>query len=129
MSTSRKVSVLVSFVLAIAAGGGGVYSIQRQSALTESWVNVGPTSIQPVDGTGRVVDIAVDPLDSNRWVIAAPGGGVWETRNAGGSWTPLTDGEEVQAIGAVAFAPGNHDVIYAASGEGISFSSSGGRGA
>lgn len=94
----------------------------------EQWVNIGPSSILPDGTTGRVNDVVVDPLDSSRWLIAAPGGGIWQTLDAGGSWTPLTDGEEVQAMGAVAFAPGNHDVIYAGTGEGIGFSSSGGRG-
>lgn len=128
MSFSRKVGLVILVLLAFAAAGGGAWSTQQQMGLLESWVNVGPTSILPGGGTGRVVDIAVDPLDANRWLIAAPGGGIWDTHNAGGSWTRLTDGEEVQAIGALAFAPGNHDVIYAGTGEGISFSNSGGRG-
>ncbi len=128
MSIIRKSSSILTVALALAATGGGAWSIQQARSVSESWVNVGPTSISPDGATGRVVDLAVDPLDANRWLIAAAGGGVWETRDAGGSWTSLTDTAESQAIGAVAFAPGNHDIIYAATGEGISFSSSGGRG-
>jgi len=128
MSSYRKMTLILTVALTLAGAGGGVYSIQQATSLSEGWINVGPSPISPGGVTGRVVDVAVDPLDGDHWLIAAAGGGVWETRDAGSSWTSLTDNEEVQAVGAVAFAPGNQDVIYAGTGEGMSFSSSGGRG-
>jgi len=64
-----------------------------------------------------VADIAVDPSNPNHWLIGAAQGGVWETRDTGATWTPLTDNQPSLAMGAVAFAPSNPNVIYAGTGE------------
>ena len=67
--------------------------------------------------SGRVSSIAVDPRDTSRWLIGAGNGGVWETRDAGRSWTPIADDAPTLSIGVVTFAPGNPDVIYVGTGE------------
>ncbi|HEU4398531.1 MAG TPA: hypothetical protein VFU54_11945 [Actinomycetota bacterium] len=67
---------------------------------------------------GRVTAVAVDPSDGAHLLLGTGGGGVWETRDGGGSWRPRTDGLPVPAIGAVAFDPGDPAVAYAGSGEG-----------
>jgi len=41
--------------------------------------------------SGRVSSIAVDPRDSRRWLLGVGNGGVWETRDSGETWTPITD--------------------------------------
>src|SRR4051812_29882755 len=40
------------------------------------------------------------------------GGGVWESFNAGRTWTPIFDGQPVASIGAIAVAPSDPNVIY-----------------
>jgi hypothetical protein len=55
-------------------------------------------------------------------IAGAAGGGVWRTEDGGAHWYPLMDDPDLFAdrtltIGAVAFAPSNPSVIYAASGE------------
>jgi hypothetical protein len=105
--------------------------MERQAKLTPQisqntyWANIGPA---PVTGgqivgagsnvrvTGRIRDIDVDPTDPNHWLIGADGGGVWDTRDAGASWSPRTDSEIAQSTGAVAFAPSNPNIIYAGVG-------------
>jgi photosystem II stability/assembly factor-like uncharacterized protein len=67
--------------------------------------------------SGRVSSIAVDPRDNSRWLIGAGNGGVWETRDAGRSWTPIADEAPSLSVGVVTFAPGNPDVIYVGTGE------------
>ena len=67
--------------------------------------------------SGRIASIAVDPRDSSRWLVGAGNGGVWETRDAGRSWTPVADDAPTLSIGVVTFAPGNPDVIYIGTGE------------
>ena len=95
------------------------------SAPTERWVSIGPAPIQglpispPAPMSGRVADIAVDPLDTNHWLIATAQGGIWETRNAGGNWRPLTDDQASLAMGAITYAPGDPSVIYAGTGEAV----------
>ncbi|HJQ23117.1 MAG TPA: FG-GAP-like repeat-containing protein [Blastocatellia bacterium] len=89
------------------------------------WVNIGPAPVlggqtfgagNNVRVSGRVRDIDVDPTDANHWLIASDGGGVWETRDAGATWTPRTDHEISLVTGAVAFAPSNPNIIYAGGG-------------
>jgi hypothetical protein len=69
--------------------------------------------------SGRIASIAVDPGNSNHWLIGAADGGVWATSNAGTTWIPLTDKEASLAMGAIAFAPSNPNIIYAGTGDRI----------
>jgi photosystem II stability/assembly factor-like uncharacterized protein len=88
-----------------------------------SWTSLGPAPIlngqtagqQPV--SGRIAAIAADPRDAATIYLAAAGGGVWKTTDAGNSWTPLTDDQATLFMGAIALAPSNPDVIYAGTGE------------
>jgi hypothetical protein len=75
--------------------------------------------------SGRVASIDVDPRDPSRWLIGAGNGGVWETRDAGRSWTPIADDAPTLSVGVVTFAPGNPDVIYVGTGEYVGSSPSG----
>jgi hypothetical protein len=65
---------------------------------------------------GRVAAVAVDPGDPGH--LLAGGGGVWESRDGGLTWSPRTDGQPTAAIGALAFAPGDPAVAYAGTGQG-----------
>lgn len=88
------------------------------------WTAVGPlgfnSNIAPSWGqmSGRVRDMAIDPTNADRLLLGVATGGVWLSNNGGGSWTPLTDDQPSLAIGAVAFAPSNPQIIYAGTGEG-----------
>jgi hypothetical protein len=66
---------------------------------------------------GRVTSVAVSPADANHWLIGAAQGGVWESRDAGSTWQPRSDGQPSLAIGAIAFSPGSPNVVYAGTGE------------
>ncbi|MGH8352634.1 MAG: WD40/YVTN/BNR-like repeat-containing protein [Pseudomonas sp.] len=76
------------------------------------WVTIGPRNIN-----GRVKCLAVHPSDPQTLYAGSASGGVWKSTNGGESWDPLWDGEESLAIGALAIAPSNPNVIYAATGE------------
>ncbi|HZU28084.1 MAG TPA: hypothetical protein VFA04_21315 [Bryobacteraceae bacterium] len=84
-----------------------------------TWTAIGPASLSGGGGSysGRIVGIAVDPTSVNNIYIAAAGGGVWQTTNAGTAWNPLTDNQATLAMGAIAIAPSNHLKIYAGTGE------------
>ena len=49
--------------------------------------NIGPALM-----SGRIVDIAVDPVDHSTWYVAAASGNVWKTENAGTTWRPAGPG-------------------------------------
>jgi photosystem II stability/assembly factor-like uncharacterized protein len=87
------------------------------------WTAVGPAPLSdsPAAGSppdsGRITAVAADPTNVNTIYIAAAGGGVWKTTDGGTTWKPLTDGQPIQFMGAIALAPSNPNVIYAGTGE------------
>jgi photosystem II stability/assembly factor-like uncharacterized protein len=66
---------------------------------------------------GRVVAVAGVPGDSSTFYFGSVNGGVWKTADSGVTWTPLTDGQSIASIGALAVAPSDPNVIYAGTGE------------
>lgn len=76
---------------------------------------IGPALI-----SGRVVAIAVDPNNRAHYYVGAASGGVWETKNDGGTWTPVFDHEGSYSIGAITIDPNNTSVIWVGTGEGNS---------
>lgn len=67
---------------------------------------------------GRVVAVAGSYSDPNTFYFGAVGGGVWKTIDAGAYWRPITDGFlNTSAVGALAVAPSDSEVIYAGTGE------------
>lgn len=92
---------------------------QLGQMLAQSWTSLGPgLPSDPGGGRGRVTSLAVDPSDSARWLAGSASGGLWETRDSGASWTPLTDRQSSLNIGSIAIAASNPQVIYAGTGEG-----------
>jgi photosystem II stability/assembly factor-like uncharacterized protein len=89
----------------------------------DQWVSIGPAPIGFLSGgaplSGRIATVAVVSNDLNHWFIGAAQGGVWETRDAGTTWSPRTDSQASLAMGAIALAPGNPRIIYAGTGEGV----------
>ena len=57
------------------------------------------------------------PSEPNTFYFGASGGGVWKTDDAGRTWTSLFDKGGSSAIGAIAVAPSNPDVIYIGGGQ------------
>lgn len=91
---------------------------QRVTAMDTApvrWTSIGPLGLP----NGRVAAIAIDPADPDHWLLGAGNGGVWETRNAGTSFVPITDDWPSLAIGAIAFAPSDPLTIYVGTGESI----------
>ena len=90
------------------------------------WRSLGPWTItngqtygaSRVNVSGRVSAIAVDPRDPAHVLVGAANGGVWESRDRGGSWAPRTDYAATLAVGAVTFDPSNPSNVYCGTGEG-----------
>ncbi len=87
---------------------------------TESSVNFDALKwrcIGPSRG-GRVVAVAGDPRDRQVFYFGACAGGIWKTTDAGTYWRCVSDGHlGSAAIGALAVAPSDPNVIYAGTGE------------
>ena len=93
------------------------------------WRELGPTLIPHGqtygEGTnskpsvsGRCVSVDVDPANAAHVVLCSAGGGLWESRDGGATWQPLTDDQPALAMGALARAPSSPNLVYAATGEG-----------
>jgi len=67
---------------------------------------------------GRVVAVAGDPEDRGVFYFGACAGGVWKTIDGGIYWRCVSDGcFGSAAIGALAVAPSDPNVVYAGTGE------------
>lgn len=74
--------------------------------------NIGPAYM-----SGRIADIAVDQKNPSTWYVAVGSGGVWKTENAGTTWTPIFDKQDVYSIGDVTIDPSNSEIIWVGTGE------------
>jgi photosystem II stability/assembly factor-like uncharacterized protein len=94
-----------------------------------NWVPLGPLAIpngQTYGGprvivTGRVIEIVVDPAQPNTIYAASARGGIWKTTDGGVKWAPKSDNEQSLALGALAIAASNPQILYAGTGEGNIF--------
>ncbi|MGD0192068.1 MAG: glycosyl hydrolase [Rhizomicrobium sp.] len=75
------------------------------------WRGIGPYR------GGRALAATGVPGQPYTFYFGAVAGGVWKTTDAGQTWSPLTDHEKFDAIGAIAVAPSDPNTIYAGTGE------------
>lgn len=73
-------------------------------------------SIGPTRG-GRSIAVTGIPGDVNTYYFGAEGGGVWKSTDGAVTWSPIFDKEKSSAIGALAVAPSDPNVIYVGTGE------------
>ncbi len=76
--------------------------------------NIGPALM-----SGRIADIAIVPDDPATWYVGVGSGGVWKTMNAGTTWTPVFDKQDVYSIGAIALDPSNPSAVWVGTGENV----------
>jgi len=95
------------------AQAGNTSAEQWEAHLSHlSWRNVGPA----VTG-GRIVDFAV--LEENPSIIyaATASSGVWKSATGGHTWFPVFEKEDAVALGGIAVAPANPNVVWVGTGE------------
>ncbi len=118
----------------VAASGTAAPAASSLSTVADFWTPTGPAALQNAGGafggfngsydggigqntSGRMVAIAADPTAAGTYYIAAAGGGVWKTTDAGSSYKPTTDFLGDTAMGSITIAPSNHNIVYAGTGE------------
>jgi photosystem II stability/assembly factor-like uncharacterized protein len=117
--------LVVNWVLILALAGG----VAAQSGPAPSRPAAGVESITqaltfrnigPFRTSAWVTDIAVPetpPRDHLYTIYAATrSGGLWKTSNNGITWDPISDSVDVAAVGAIAIAPSNPDVVWMGTG-------------
>ena len=79
---------------------------------TLHWRNIGPSR------GGRVVAVAGDAKNKATFYFGACAGGIWKTEDGGVYWRNVSDGFlNTAAVGAIAVARSDSNVIYAGMGE------------
>src|SRR6266568_2424924 len=65
------------------------------------------------------IDVPESPTHDHLYTIyaASRSGGLWKTTNAGTTWTNVTDSIGAEAMGAVAIAPSNPNVVWIGEGD------------
>lgn len=87
-------------------------SIKNISFAGLSFRSIGPAFIG-----GRVVDIAVNPMNKSEYYVASGHGSLWKTVNNGVTYSPIFDGQKSYSIGAVKIDPSNPNIVWVGSGE------------
>jgi hypothetical protein len=89
--------------------------------LGTTWVPIGPA---PTAGagpggavSGRINAIAVSPNNTELILVASATGGIWRSTNGGTTFVPVTDTLADVAVGTIAFAPSDPNIVYAGLGD------------
>ena len=87
-------------------------SLATPSDVTAQWECVGPTNIG-----GRLTCVACNPKHPERIWVGAAGGGVWQSKDGGQTWSSCWNDQDILNIGSLAVDPRNADTIYCGTGE------------
>jgi photosystem II stability/assembly factor-like uncharacterized protein len=112
MQRSRLLVVAVGLAAIAIAAPASAQMLDSSVVAAFRWRNVGPSNFM-----GRVSDVQGIPSPSKTLYIASAGGGIWKSNNNGISWRPIFDDKDVVAMGMLAIAPTDTNIIYAGTGE------------
>lgn len=92
-------------------------------AVLPTWKAIGPrptNSFFPNNWgrtSGRINAIAISPADPKIVLLGAATGGVWRSEDGGETFNPVSDNHVDLAVGYLAFAPSNPNIVYAGMGD------------
>jgi photosystem II stability/assembly factor-like uncharacterized protein len=113
----RSTRLLIAAIAVVAVFPGARMSEAQQYPQTTyqemRWRMIGPTR------GGRTRAACGVPSQPNVFYVGAVNGGVWKTDDFGRTWNPIFDAQDSQAIGAIAVAPSDPNIVYVSSGEGL----------
>src|SRR5271165_183319 len=84
---------------------------------TSPYANLKWRAIGPALSGGRMAAVAGTDADPFLYYAGAAGGGVWRSHDAGTTWESVGDSIDVNAIGAIAIAASNKNVVWVGTGE------------
>jgi photosystem II stability/assembly factor-like uncharacterized protein len=106
---TRHVAVLAAFAAALA---GPPQANGPSPFRNMHWEPLGPS----MQG-GRIEAIAAAAPGSGTLYVGPGAGNVWKTTDNGMTWQPVFDHESAFAIGDIAVAPSNSDIVWVGTGE------------
>jgi photosystem II stability/assembly factor-like uncharacterized protein len=84
----------------------------RTKSVDGIWEFVGPENIG-----GRISDIEIPIDQAETYYIGAASGGIFKTTDAGDTWNPIFDSQEMLSIGDIEISKSNTDVLWVGTGE------------
>ncbi len=69
------------------------------------------------DTSGRINAIAISPADPRIVLLGGSTGGVWRSEDGGETFQPVSDDQVDLAVGYLAFAPSQPNIVYAGMGD------------
>ncbi|HEY4901831.1 MAG TPA: glycoside hydrolase, partial [Candidatus Sulfotelmatobacter sp.] len=112
MRSATVIRVFILFLLAVSCSAA-CEQVPENTYQELHWRMVGPFR------GGRTRAATGVPGQPNVYYVAQVNGGVWKSDDYGRTWNPIFDHESTQSIGAIAVAPSDPNIVYAASGEGL----------
>jgi len=110
------------FLLSV-AGASAVTEVRSAASQTDpasygrAISNLKFREIGPAIMGARVDEFAVVESDPKIVYVGLASGGVWKTTNAGTTWEPIFDNQDVASVGAVALAPSDFSIVWVGTGE------------
>src|SRR5829696_4360117 len=94
--------------IAVSAQRGGGPAGPQQSSTPEplKFRYMGPAA------AGRIATVAGVPGDPNTYYLGSASGGVWKSTDAGQTFEPIFDDQPVAAIGAIAVADSDPNIVW-----------------
>lgn len=89
----------------------------KPSVPTSFFSSITFRSVGPAWASGRIADLAVNPSNHSEIYAAIASGNIWKSVNNGTTWQPIFDKYGAYAIGCIVIDPGNHNVVWAGTGE------------
>lgn len=83
----------------------------------ETFAGLALRDLGPALTSGRIGDLAVDPVRKGTYYVVVASGGVWKTTNWGTTFEPVFDSEGSFSIGCIALDPTNPLVVWVGTGE------------
>ena len=87
---------------------------EAKTSAADQWRSIGPTNF-----SGRMISVALNPLNPNTVYAGAASGGLWRsyTGGLGGDWQRVPTGFPVLGVNSIAILPTDSNTIYIGTGE------------
>lgn len=93
------------------------WRVHKQMAAESPFAALPWRALGPSHQSARIEAIAVPTGSRNTIYVGPSAGNVWKTTNNGLTWQPIFDHESAFAVGDIAVAPSNADIVWVGTGE------------
>ena len=90
---------------------------EKDTSKTDIYGGLKWRSIGPAFTSGRIADIAVNPLNKSEYYVAVASGNIWKTTNRGTTFDPVFENYGSYSTGCLAIDPENPNVVWVGTGE------------